>query len=211
MPDSLDVILNRFLFDYRIAVHSTTGISPAEAMFGRQLKSRFNLLKPPLVKDKIIASQERNVHNSHGKRDASFSVGQQVYIRDYTNPNKPSWTQAKIKENLGSRHYGCVITHNGREIKRHLNQIREAHEAIVDQSVEMESNRTAIEEENQRAQEHASIRRNNPDIIDVRVREMIFQLMKLFIQCIHRRAQIQKRTTQWSRYSIRHPRRVRSE
>lgn len=153
-PDSVDVILNRFLFDYRITVHSTTGISPAESMCGRQLKSRFSLLKPPRVKDKIISSQDRNVQNSHGKRDSRFDPGQKVYIRDYTNPDKPSWTRAEIKNSLGSRHYDCVIAHNGREIKRHLNRIREAHEANTDQISEEELNPNANETENQGAQEH---------------------------------------------------------
>lgn len=162
-PDDFDVILNRFLFDFRITAHSTTGIPPAEIMFGRQLKSRFSLLKPPLVKKKILDSQEKNVQTQKGKRNLTFNVGQKVYIRDYTNPNKPSWMPARIKEVFGSRHYGCVITQTGREIKRHLNQIRET----VDRNDTVELNLSANESENQHPQEQSEPRRSNPDIIDV--------------------------------------------
>ena len=48
-----------------------------------------------------------------------------VLIRDYRNPNKTSWSQATIKNKLGLRSYTCILAHNNREIKRHLNQIRD--------------------------------------------------------------------------------------
>lgn len=162
-PVNFDVILSRFLLDYRITPHSTTGTPPAEIMFGRQIKSRFSLLKPPLVREKICSSQEKNVQNHHGKRDLSFDVGQKVYIRDYTNPNKPSWTPAKIKEKLGSRHYGCVIAHTGREIKRHLDQIRET----IDRNDTLERVENTTGDENQCTPEHMESRTTDPDIIDV--------------------------------------------
>lgn len=34
-----------------------------------------------------------------------------------------------MKKKFGPRNYGCIITHNGREIKRHLDQIRETIES----------------------------------------------------------------------------------
>ena len=37
-----------FLFSYRNLPHSTTGVSPVELMFGQQLHSRLDLLKPSL-------------------------------------------------------------------------------------------------------------------------------------------------------------------
>lgn len=158
-PGDFDLILNRFLFDYRITAHSTTKVSPAEIMFGRQLKSRFSLLKPPLVKDKILCSQEKNIQNHRGNRNVQFDVGQKVYIRDYTNPNKPSWTPAKIKEVLGSRHYGCVIAQSGREIKRHTEQIREA----TDRNDLLEVSEPDTNNESRSEHEHTDLRIDSPD------------------------------------------------
>ena len=38
--------LDRLLYKYRITPHSTTGRSPAELMFNRELRTPFHLLKP---------------------------------------------------------------------------------------------------------------------------------------------------------------------
>lgn len=91
-----DLILNRFLFDYRNMKHCTTGESPAKFFFGRSLKTRFDSLKPSLVTDKITESQLKSIKNHKGKREISFQDGQEVYIRNYGNINKPSWSKATI-------------------------------------------------------------------------------------------------------------------
>lgn len=122
--DDFDTIINRFLADYRSTKHCTTNETPFKLIFGREMKNRFSLLKPPIVKNRIIESQERSIKNFKGKRNVSFKKGQNVYIRDYANPNKPGWTKAKIKNKIGPRNYDCIITRNNRSIKRHLNQIR---------------------------------------------------------------------------------------
>ncbi|XP_055913225.1 uncharacterized protein K02A2.6-like [Eupeodes corollae] len=163
-PIDFDYFLNIFLFDYRISVHCTTGVSPSQVMLNRTLKSRFTLLKPPLVKESIVEAQKKNISNFRGKREVAFEIGDKVYIRDYTNPNKPSWTPAKIKEKFGPRNYGCVITQNGREIKRHLNQIREI---STSQDVTPELSTAAIKQETQQTREHTNLRRSTPDTIDV--------------------------------------------
>ena len=43
---SLSERLSKFLFNYRLTPQSTTGLSPAELLCGRKLKSRLDLLKP---------------------------------------------------------------------------------------------------------------------------------------------------------------------
>lgn len=120
----VDTIINRFLVDYRNIRHCTTGESPAKLFFGRSLKTRFSALKPPLTIDKILESQAKSVLNHKGKRNVNFTSGQKVLVRDYKNPNKSSWSPATINKQLGSRSYLCILTHNNRQIKRHLDQIR---------------------------------------------------------------------------------------
>ena len=44
--DSLEEKLSRFLHKYRIAPHSTTGISPSELLMGKRLRSRLDLIYP---------------------------------------------------------------------------------------------------------------------------------------------------------------------
>lgn len=120
----LDALLNRILIDYRNTPHCSTGESPAKLIFGRTLKTRFNNLRPPLVKEKIEESQEKSVLLNKGKRSLQFSEGEKVLIRNYRDCNKPSWSPAVIKQRLGKYSYLCIMSDNNREIKRHLDQMR---------------------------------------------------------------------------------------
>ena len=54
----LETKLARFLFDYRITPHSTTGIAPAELLMHRQLKTRLHLIRPD-VGVKVVAEQTK--------------------------------------------------------------------------------------------------------------------------------------------------------
>lgn len=126
--DQFDIIIARFLIDYRNMKHCTTGDSPAKILFGRELKTRFSLLKPPTTQEKILDSQQTAIKNARGKRNCQFNVGQKVYVRDYTDPNKAAWTEAIIEKSYGPRNYSCKLAKNDRQIKRHLNQIRTANQ-----------------------------------------------------------------------------------
>lgn len=54
--------LDRFLFQYRVTPHSTTGISPAELMFGRKLRTVFDLVHPSkCVKQTVLAKQKTQI------------------------------------------------------------------------------------------------------------------------------------------------------
>lgn len=122
---NIDLMLNRFLMDYRITKHCTTNETPAKILLGHEIKSRFNLLKPPVTHEIIEQKQQTAIKNFKGKRDVKFSVGQRVYVRNYKNPNKANWSQAKIKKVLGPRNYTCYLLREKREIKRHVDQIRD--------------------------------------------------------------------------------------
>ena len=53
---SLHTGLSRFLLGYRTTPHSTTGRSPAEFMFGRNLRTRLDHIKP-LLQESILLKQ----------------------------------------------------------------------------------------------------------------------------------------------------------
>ena len=44
--EPIDLAIDRFLYHYRSTPHTTTGVSPAELMFGRKMRTRFDLLWP---------------------------------------------------------------------------------------------------------------------------------------------------------------------
>lgn len=116
-------VIKKFLFDYRTTKHCTTGESPSKLLMNRELKTRFNLLRPPSVKDVVEQKQKNQQKNFSGKRNTIFCKGDKVIIRDYSNPNKKQWTDAVVEKVRGPRSFMCTLS-NGRNILRHTNQIR---------------------------------------------------------------------------------------
>lgn len=119
---NIDQILQQFLFDYRTAVHSVTKETPARLMFNRNIRNRFDLLRPNVSEniDKGLANQQRFFK---GNRITQFEEGDLVNIRNHSDPNHPGWMKAKIIEVLGNREYVCKTIEGERIIKRHLDQI----------------------------------------------------------------------------------------
>lgn len=64
-----------------------------------------------------------SISNYKGRRSVSFEKGQNVFIRNYSNVNKKSWSPAIIEDKMGPRSYWCIMS-TGRIIKRHTDQIR---------------------------------------------------------------------------------------
>ena len=118
---SINTRVSRFLFQYRITPHSTTGVLPAELVFGRKLCSHLDHLRPNLG-DTVRQSQARQkaAHDSHAKTQ-DFAVGDLVYVQNYG--QGPKWLEGKVVEVLGSVVYN-VLLEDGRQVKRHAEQLR---------------------------------------------------------------------------------------
>ncbi|XP_031635639.1 uncharacterized protein K02A2.6-like [Contarinia nasturtii] len=147
-PSNFEVVLGRFLFDYRITKHCTTNETPAKLMLNKELKTRFSLLRPPLTKEIIETKQQVAIKNFKGKRSVDFNEGQKVLVRNYKNPNKAGWSKAIIKKKIGPRNYTCLLIHDNRDIKRHTNQIIDNETVKV---VELSKEDSLTEVENEQA------------------------------------------------------------
>ncbi|KAJ8377010.1 hypothetical protein SKAU_G00075900 [Synaphobranchus kaupii] len=64
---SLETKMHRFLFQYRITPHTTTGVSPAEMLMGRRPKSHLDLLHPD-VGARVVRSQEEQKEGRQVRR-----------------------------------------------------------------------------------------------------------------------------------------------
>ncbi|XP_045541844.1 uncharacterized protein K02A2.6-like [Papilio machaon] len=76
--------LLKFLFDYRNSIHSTTGFSPAELVYGCKLRSRLDLINPKepsssfsALADVVHDRQQAQIVAHGGKNKISFSPGEQ--------------------------------------------------------------------------------------------------------------------------------------
>ena len=119
--ESVETKVSRFLFSYRITPHSTTGLSPAEMLNGRRLRSAFDLLQPDLRAkvEKKQWAQKRN-HDTQQKQ-RSFVPGDPVFTRNYG--YGPKWVPGTIGSCTGPLSF-TVHLGNGQVWRRHVDQVR---------------------------------------------------------------------------------------
>ena len=117
-PGTLNQKLASFLLSYRTTPHTLTGAAPAELMFGRNLRTRLDVLKP-------------NLHNRVNKRTSAsaitskepreLAVGDRVLVRDYRQA-KESWIEGVVIQKLGPVTYKVQVDNN-LIWKRHIDQL----------------------------------------------------------------------------------------
>lgn len=112
-PKNRQKELANILLQYRKMPHSTTKQSPSSLMFGREIRSRLDFIKP-LIKQQNESKQLK-------MKFRSFNVGDRVAVREYLHNNK--WSFGSVTEKLGTLHY-IVRLDDGRLWKRHVNQMR---------------------------------------------------------------------------------------
>ena len=119
--DTLETRLSRFLFYYRITPHSTTGVSPAELLMGRKLRSHLTALIPNTaarVRGRQMAQKERYDKTAKSRE---FALGDRVLVHDF--PTGTSWLQGILKSKSGPLSYNIELV-DGRIIHRHIDHIR---------------------------------------------------------------------------------------
>ena len=117
--------LDKFLFQYRVTPHSTTGVSPAELMFGRRLRTVLDLVHPgKCVKQNVLSKQERQKSNydTTVTRGVQLNPESPVMVRNYSTVAKDRWIPAKVLEQTGPVSFKCELS-GGRTVRRHQNQI----------------------------------------------------------------------------------------
>lgn len=177
--ENLDDIISLFLFDYRTTKHCSTGETPAKLLLGREIKTRFSMLCPPLVRNKIVESQLSNIKNHRGARNINFENDKKVFVRDYSNPNKASWQEATVKKRLGPQSYHCILTRNNKSIKRHVNQMirgtqSASENADIDEQTgpEVSNNKNEPESEKSVSENDRGQQNVTPDTKEIKTRNL---------------------------------------
>ncbi|KAF2879807.1 hypothetical protein ILUMI_26334 [Ignelater luminosus] len=115
----LSTILARFLITYRDTPHCVTKKSPAEMVFGRQIKTKFDLL---IHSDSQISKAAHDTLNATANI-RFFQRGDTVLIRDYHDINRVQWVEVTIERKIGAATYECKLP-TGLTCRRHVNQIK---------------------------------------------------------------------------------------
>ncbi|XP_048578377.1 uncharacterized protein K02A2.6-like [Nematostella vectensis] len=116
----LTTILQRFLFQYRVTPHTTTGRSPAELLNGRKLKTRFDLLHPAL-RGRVRDNQSNMKRYHDGKTPLrAFTAGDLVRAKNFGHGVR--WFKGKISKVTGPLSYEVELI-DGRLVRRHIDHL----------------------------------------------------------------------------------------
>ena len=114
--------LSKFLFNYRITPHTTTGIPPCELLMKRKLRSKLDLIFPNVHK-RVEENQQKQKQN----RDCSnpvrkFKVNDQVYVENFPT-TKPRWIPGIVVKVTGPLSYEVELE-RGQRVKRHVDNVK---------------------------------------------------------------------------------------
>ncbi|BHF75284.1 hypothetical protein SprV_0501838000 [Sparganum proliferum] len=111
--------LSRFLFSYRIIPNDSTGASPAELMFKRQLRTRLDLFNPS-THDRVIAIQTKmKARYDVNTRPRVVAPNESVYTRL---EHETNWCPAVVRTSEGQ--IVELELEDGRIVRRHLDRVR---------------------------------------------------------------------------------------
>ena len=105
----------KLLMAYRTTPQSTTGVSPAELLLGRKIRTKLDMLKPNF---NDYVEQQKNCHDSN--RTSGYSIGE-VYVRGFG--TGPKWLPATIEETTGPVSY-LVRLEDQRLVRHHQVHLR---------------------------------------------------------------------------------------
>ena len=80
---SLETKLSKFLFKYRSTPQSTTGVSPAELMFGRPLRSQLDLMRPSIQSNVMLRQEQQKHGHDQRAKERDFKPEDPVYVRNF--------------------------------------------------------------------------------------------------------------------------------
>ena len=121
--------IDQLLFNYRITPQTTTGVSPAELMFGRRLRSVFDLMKPDLH-NRVEKEQERQ-KLAHDKKavNRDFNVGDEVYAKNFRPGDAETWLPARVIEKQDPRNFTVELLQDNLVWRRHVDHLHPRHVA----------------------------------------------------------------------------------
>ena len=132
---SLESRIQRFLFNYRINPHSTTGIFLANLLMNRQPKSKLDLFLPNLSKRITdVQDKQKQQHDQHVNYQ-SFDSGDEALARNYKDTKM--WLPWEIVEVTGPVSYKVHINKEGKIFCRHQGQLRKG-SMVTEQSSQSE-------------------------------------------------------------------------
>ena len=163
---TVETKLARFLLNYPTTPHCTTGMTPAELMFGRQLRIRFDLLHPELNVEIERKQQQQKKNFDRNVQQREFTIGDYVFVRNYSRHHQADqrWISGTISRQIGQVTFIVRLEDSEICVKRHKNQMRHR---VPNRIPEIEASSTPIEDNtsqlvNSTEEPHYPSRRRRP-------------------------------------------------
>ncbi len=121
--NNLEEKLYKFLFNYRITPHTSTGISPSELLMGRRLRSRLDLLYPNITRRVESSQQRQKESHDNTKPVRRLEIGDMVYAEDFRVSRKSKWLPGMVSKVTGPISYVIELSGGGL-VRRHIDNIR---------------------------------------------------------------------------------------
>ena len=121
-----------FLFRYCTTPHGTNGVTPAELMVKRRLRTKLSLIKPNLAQVGENREEKRKMYKDlKCKRERSFVRNYRVRVRhSRANSETDKWIPGTIIEVCGPRTYVVRTGHKTRYV--HTDHMIRAHDNVPD-------------------------------------------------------------------------------
>ena len=104
MEGSLPSRLAKILMAYQIIPQTTTGVSPAELLLGRQPHTRLDLLKPNIGGRVEGKQHQQKLYNDNSTWIRQFNIGDKVYVQKFR-----TWSEMAAWSDSGGDSSGVFL------------------------------------------------------------------------------------------------------
>ncbi|XP_064475661.1 uncharacterized protein K02A2.6-like [Ornithodoros turicata] len=119
----------RFLLHYRSQPHAVTGLSPAELLVGRKLKTALDCLQPNLRENVVYHQLKQKLwHDQHARNSPEPVPGDRVFARNFR--QGPAWVPAEVTGKKSASSADLRLA-DGTTWHRHLGHMRGSHSHIL--------------------------------------------------------------------------------
>ena len=138
--DNLEMRLQKFLLMYRLTPQETTGKCPCELLLKRRTRSKLDQIRPDLSK-KVKRKQTSMKSRTDRRKDRRFDIRDKVQVKNFS--SGPTWLYGKVVEIIAESMY-LIELDDGRQVRRHVDQMRHYMPASTDDQVPQEGLNPAI-------------------------------------------------------------------
>lgn len=116
---SMETRVARFLSMYRITPQTTTGLSPAELLFNRKVRTRLDLVQPSVERQVVQKQSQQKLNHDHADV-RKYQVGDLVNIKNFS--VGPKWLPGVVVQITGPLSYMIQLP-DGRMLRRHVDHV----------------------------------------------------------------------------------------